>query len=895
MKIKLHKTLKKTFFILFFLYSFTLTAQCPIAPESILIDGDDEIFLSQCFGNNNPTRGTLLFRASRDGMSASTFHTMCDDKGPTIVIYKNANTGEVFGGYNPKSWNSSWNYNYGMDAFLFNLTYNYKLNQIDNYGNYQTYNGQNYFPTFGGGHDLYVNDGGNSGYCNPYSYENPNIAGHSYLAGDYNFTVSDIEVYSLVPSGIKASGPTTICSGESVTLSATGGDNYLWSNGSTTSSINVNQSGEYSVVISNVNSNCASVTYSKNVTVASPLNLVTTQTNVTQMGLCDGTVALIPSGGVLPYNQGTGLDFSGNVINTNALSFGGSGAVFTQNGVLSMTGVSNNWDNYVYTNNTTPRTPGKTFQGKFKADANTYTMIGWHNSSTNPYYTEMSHALYVAGGNNFYIYEHGQYVGYYGGYSVSEWYDFKIELQDVGAKYYVKSVNTSEWTLLATTYTYSDTDLRMGLSFYGYSYYGGVFQTDEWSGGAGMNPPLEGLCVGDYTYTISDAIGCVTSQTVSIIENALPLEVSLNKTCRVGEQSFDLNAIVTGGSAPYTYTWSQPTSSTNLTAANANVVVNANQNSAIATIKSNYVSGSVVNYIATVSLTITDALGHSIVSSINISSSKGAMGFNTMNLMTINPSCGNTNSNGSIYFKPTGGAFGGAGVLSYIWFNADNNSPITGATTANLVSAPAGNYYLKTTDANGCTSVSTNNVAAFTIPLSLITFQESIVKPTSGQNNGSICINNVVGGVSPYQYSWTYPDVYGSNNCLSNLGVVSQYLKVKDKNGCAAKKAISTKSMMVTSSNDELMENEEVITMEENVISVYPNPISDKLNINTLGYSSSNEGKYVMYNMQGQIISSGILNSGEVKSHEMGEIVSGMYIVKVIFDNDQRIFNIVKQ
>lgn len=50
---------------------------------------------------------------------------------------------------------------------------------------------------------------------------------------------------------ITASGPTMFCPGGSITLTATTGAAYQWSNGNTTQSITVNQSGSYSVVVKN--------------------------------------------------------------------------------------------------------------------------------------------------------------------------------------------------------------------------------------------------------------------------------------------------------------------------------------------------------------------------------------------------------------------------------------------------------------------------------------------------------------------------------------------------------------------------------------------------------------------------------------------------------------------
>lgn len=49
---------------------------------------------------------------------------------------------------------------------------------------------------------------------------------------------------------VTASGPTTFCQGQSVTLTASPGTGYLWSNGETTQSINVTTAGSYSCTVS---------------------------------------------------------------------------------------------------------------------------------------------------------------------------------------------------------------------------------------------------------------------------------------------------------------------------------------------------------------------------------------------------------------------------------------------------------------------------------------------------------------------------------------------------------------------------------------------------------------------------------------------------------------------
>jgi hypothetical protein len=93
---------------------------------------------------------------------------------------------------------------------------------------------------------------------------------------------------------ITPSGSTTFCQGGSVTLSATTGTSYLWSNGATTQSITVTNSGTYAVT---VNNNGQSGT-SNNVIVtvnALPSNTITTSGSTT---ICQGSsVTLTASSG----------------------------------------------------------------------------------------------------------------------------------------------------------------------------------------------------------------------------------------------------------------------------------------------------------------------------------------------------------------------------------------------------------------------------------------------------------------------------------------------------------------------------------------------------------------------------------------------------------------------
>ena len=72
--------------------------------EILTDEGQQNLLLSWLppHGDVRRRRLRLLFRASRDGFAANTFHDKCDNKGPTIVLVQSGNY--VFGGFTEKSW-----------------------------------------------------------------------------------------------------------------------------------------------------------------------------------------------------------------------------------------------------------------------------------------------------------------------------------------------------------------------------------------------------------------------------------------------------------------------------------------------------------------------------------------------------------------------------------------------------------------------------------------------------------------------------------------------------------------------------------------------------------------------------------------------------------------------
>ena len=98
----------------------------------------------------------LLYRGTRDGMSGEAFHNKCNNKGPTISLFKNEK-GYIFGGYASIDWQGNGNYKSAPDSFIFTLTnmYNISPTKFPNSDTrYSIYDHFGYGPTFGGGFDI---------------------------------------------------------------------------------------------------------------------------------------------------------------------------------------------------------------------------------------------------------------------------------------------------------------------------------------------------------------------------------------------------------------------------------------------------------------------------------------------------------------------------------------------------------------------------------------------------------------------------------------------------------------------------------------------------------------------------------------------------------------------
>ncbi|HMZ89757.1 MAG TPA: T9SS type A sorting domain-containing protein [Chitinophagales bacterium] len=133
-------------------------------------------------------------------------------------------------------------------------------------------------------------------------------------SGDYSVEITDdngcmdmsevttVTVNANPIAAINADGPTTFCSGESVTLTASGGDTYLWNNGETTSSILVTTSGLYSATVYTA-AGCSDITSTIEVVVEACGSVTIVAEGPTEF--CDGNTVTL-----------TSSEITGNVWNT---------------------------------------------------------------------------------------------------------------------------------------------------------------------------------------------------------------------------------------------------------------------------------------------------------------------------------------------------------------------------------------------------------------------------------------------------------------------------------------------------------------------------------------------------------------------------------------------------
>ena len=169
--------------------------------NSLIINNNIEFFklINNWINPNKKIEGELLYRLSRDGEQISTFHSLCDNKGPTLTLFetKEGNKGGI---YTPLSWDSNSNWKNDMETFIFNLNKNQKYKKLIN--DYSIYCYNTYGPWTYYGFGFYGNNqmrkiqhqGSN---INSYYEKGAEILPNNSEANKW-FEVQEVEVYKIM-------------------------------------------------------------------------------------------------------------------------------------------------------------------------------------------------------------------------------------------------------------------------------------------------------------------------------------------------------------------------------------------------------------------------------------------------------------------------------------------------------------------------------------------------------------------------------------------------------------------------------------------------------------------------------------------------------------------------
>ncbi|MBS1637550.1 MAG: PKD domain-containing protein, partial [Bacteroidetes bacterium] len=260
--------------------------------------------------------------------------------------------------------------------------------------------------------------------------------------------------------------------------------------------------------------------------------------------------------------------------------------------------------------------------------------------------------------------------------------------------------------------------------------------TYSWSPGGSSSSVLSNAVAGTYTVTLTDSRSCQAQTTVSITQ-PLPLSVSMSGTAVAcsGGSSGSAQSIVSGGTAPYSYSW-----------------LNNGQ------------TGSSVNGISAgiYTVQVTDSKLCTANGTISISQPSPL----SAGLTTTAVSCYN-GTNGQISSVISGGTAG----YTYSW------SP-GGGSGASLSGIGAGTYTLKVTDSKGCISSQT---ASITQPSALLAAVSVTNESCQYLNNGSASVN-VSGGTPGYTYTWQPVGQFTSQ--INNIPSGSYTVNISDSKGC---------------------------------------------------------------------------------------------------------------
>ncbi|HET7433613.1 MAG TPA: hypothetical protein VFN10_02750, partial [Thermoanaerobaculia bacterium] len=477
----------------------------------------------------------------------------------------------------------------------------------------------------GGNVALTANDGASWLWSNGATTQSITVAN----SGAYNVTVTDangcsatstdtVVTVNALPSA-SISGPSSFCTGSSVTLTASAATSYLWSTGATTQSITVSAGGTYSVTVSNANGCSASA--SQVVTE----NALPSASISGPSSFCTGASVTLTAAAASSYLWSTGA-----TTQSITVSAGGTYSVTVSNANGCSASASQ-----VVTENALP----------------TASISGPSSFCTG------SSVTLTASAASSYLWSTGAIT--------------QSITVSAGGTYSVTVTNTNDCTASASK-TVTENALPSASISGASSFCTGSNVTLTasaassylWSTGA-TTQSITVSAGGTYTVTVTNASGCTATASKTVTENALPT-ASIS-----GASSFCTGSNVTlTASAASSYLWSTGATTQSIT-------VSAGGTYTVSVTNANGCT-------ASASKTVTE-------NALPTASISGASSFCTGSNVTLTASA----------------------ATSYLWS--------TGATTQSITVSAGGTYTVTVTNASGCTASASKTVTQNALPSASIT------------------------------------------------------------------------------------------------------------------------------------------------------------------------------
>ncbi|HRE73537.1 MAG TPA: gliding motility-associated C-terminal domain-containing protein [Flavobacteriales bacterium] len=265
----------------------------------------------------------------------------------------------------------------------------------------------------------------------------------------------------------------------------------------------------------------------------------------------------------------------------------------------------------------------------------------------------------------------------------------------------------------------------------------------QWNAAAGnqTTPVANNLCAGSYSVIVTDANGCTTGPLNSFVTQPTALSGSATATPASCNGICNGTATVApaGGTAPYTFSWSDPFSQNTITA--------------ISLCGGSY------------SVIITDANGCSFTPS--------AVTVTEPSVLTVTASGTNATCFDVCNGTATVSIVGGTAPFAIVW------NDLAAQTSLTATGLCDGNYNVQVTDANGCSG---NATATITEPTA-ITATSSSVQATCGVCNGSATVNPS-GGTGILSILWSVNASAQTTPTASGLCAGIYDATITDANGC---------------------------------------------------------------------------------------------------------------